>query len=81
MNTYVVWPLDPRELYLYTSVAAMLREGTIVSAGDPEGAALAVAGVPGAKNTKRFAVVEATLIDLEPLDGFETMPTDEGPHR
>jgi hypothetical protein len=84
MPTFVVFPLDELTLQLYVGNGHALREGVLI-AGDrltPERAALAVKGqLDDASAVRKFAVVDATLIDFEPVPGQETMRADEGPHR
>jgi hypothetical protein len=81
MNTYVVFPLGTEELHLYTSLAHRLREGTVLAAKDETAAAMAVRGDLGAVSVRKFAVIEAAVIDLEPPEGFETLSLEPGSHR
>jgi hypothetical protein len=84
VKTFIVFPLDALTLQLYVGNAHALRDGVLI-AGDnltPERAALAVRGqLDDASAVRRLAVVDATVIDFEPIEGQETMPADEGPHR
>ncbi len=81
MTTYLVWPLG-LGAQAYTAVVEPLSYGYAVPASSPEEAARTLIGVTA--GYLRYAVLGpngVTVIDLEPVEGRETLSLDEGPHR
>ncbi len=82
MTTYLVWPLMPEPVQLYTTNAFSAASGYVLTADSAENAARA--GLSVDPSYRRFAVLGPegiTVIDLTPVDGAETLSLDEGPHR
>ncbi len=80
MATYLVWPLG-LGVHAYTDTIEPLATGHALTASSAEDAARTLLGVTG---HKRYAVLGpngVTVIDLEPVEGRETLSLDEGSNR